>query len=96
MIILGDRGKYYGFYDEQILYMPHCFQVNDVSKVISERTLTRSEFGLPDEGFVFCAFSNGFKITPLVFASWMKILQAIPKSVLWLAIENEVAVALTV
>jgi len=78
-------------YDEKILYMPHSFQVNDASKVISEKSFTKSEFGLPEDGFVFCAFSNGFKITPPVFATWMNILQAIPKSVIWLSIEDETA-----
>lgn len=78
-------------YDEKILYMPHSFQVNDASKPISEKVFTRSEFGLPEDGFIFCAFSNSYKITPSVFAAWMNILQAIPESVLWLSIENELA-----
>ena len=88
-ILIPEAGQ--NSYDEKILYMPHSFQVNDASKSISEKVFTRSEFGLPEDGFVFCAFSNSYKITPSVFAAWMNILQAIPESVLWLSIENELA-----
>jgi len=87
LIPLSERDSYY----EKILYMPHSFQVNDESKAISEESFSRSEFGLPEDAFVFCAFSNSFKITPPVFATWMNILRAIPKSVIWLSIENETA-----
>ena len=54
----------------------------------------RIEAGLPEDAFVFCCFNNPAKITPEVFATWMKILGAAPDSVLWLyagapgAVEN--------
>jgi len=39
---------------------------------------------LPATGFVFCAFTNAYKINPPVFDVWMRLLQAVPGSVLWL------------
>src|SRR5256885_16029401 len=44
----------------------------------------RAEAGLPDEGFVFCCFSNPFKFTPALFTIWMRLLNAIGDGVLWL------------
>lgn len=44
----------------------------------------RAEAGLPEGAFVYACFNNPAKITPEVFATWMKILQATSDSVLWL------------
>ncbi len=71
-------------YTEKIAYLPDTYQVNDTRRRISERPFTRSEAGLPGEGFVFCCFNNSYKITPSVFDIWMEILQQIEGSVLWL------------
>jgi predicted O-linked N-acetylglucosamine transferase (SPINDLY family) len=37
---------------------------------------------------VFCGFNNSFKITPAFFAIWMRFLQQVPGSVLWLLESN--------
>jgi predicted O-linked N-acetylglucosamine transferase (SPINDLY family) len=50
---------------------------------------TRADCGLPEDGTVFCALLNSYKITPLIFDSWMRILRNVPGSVLWLVDENE-------
>ena len=47
--------------------------------------------GLPETGFVFCCFNNNYKITPPVFAVWMRLLTKISGSVLWLYQDNPVA-----
>jgi predicted O-linked N-acetylglucosamine transferase (SPINDLY family) len=44
----------------------------------------RGELGLPEGGVVFCCFNQAYKITPGLFARWMRILAAVPGSVLWL------------
>ncbi len=54
-------------------------------------TPSRQEAGLPPTGFVFCCFNNNYKITPTMFDVWMRLLQAVPDSVLWLLRENVVA-----
>jgi predicted O-linked N-acetylglucosamine transferase (SPINDLY family) len=78
-------------YAEQIVYLPHSYQVNDRNRRIAEREFARRELGLPDSVFVFCCFNNCWKITPDVFDGWMRILQAIPHSVLWLLASSEEA-----
>jgi predicted O-linked N-acetylglucosamine transferase (SPINDLY family) len=72
------------FYSEKIIQLPECYQVNDSRRKIADRTPTRRESGLPDDGFVFCCFNNDYKITAPVFDVWMRLLQAVKRSVLWL------------
>jgi protein O-GlcNAc transferase len=43
---------------------------------------------LPEDAMVFCAFTTGNKINSYVFDCSMKILRAIPKSVLWLIVRS--------
>ena len=78
-------------YVEKVVYLPHCYQPNDSQRKISQRVFTRSEVGLPENGFVFCCFNNGYKILPATFDGWMRILQAVEGSVLWLLDHNPVA-----
>jgi protein O-GlcNAc transferase len=70
-------------YSEQIAYLP-SYQVNDSKRAISNRVFTRAELRLPEAGFVFCCFNASYKINPVVFASWMRILTAVPGSVMLL------------
>jgi predicted O-linked N-acetylglucosamine transferase (SPINDLY family) len=51
--------------------------------------MTRAEAGLPDDRFVFCCFSNHYKITEAMFATWMNILRETGDSVLWLVDDNK-------
>lgn len=76
------------YYTEKIVQMPHSYQVNDSSRVICERVSDRLAEGLPAEGFVFAAFNNCYKITPEFFDAWMRLLQRVPDSVLWLICEQ--------
>lgn len=78
-------------YVEKIAYMPHSYQANDAKRIISERQFSRSELGLPEQGFVFCCFNNNYKITPQTFDSWMRVLSAVKESVLWLIEDNPLA-----
>jgi predicted O-linked N-acetylglucosamine transferase (SPINDLY family) len=70
-------------YTEKIIYLP-SFQVNDSKRQIANKQFTREELGLPHTGFVFCCFNNNYKINPQNFDSWMRILQQVEGSVLWL------------
>ena len=72
------------FYSEQVVRLPGCYQVNDPARAIDGATPSRADCGLPPQGFVFCCFNSAYKITPPVFAIWMRLLQAMPGSVLWL------------
>ena len=79
------------FYSEKVVYLPNCYQANDDRKKISTHNFTRLEFGLPENGFVFCCFNNSYKILPDVFDCWMRILRKIDGSVLWLIEDNAIA-----
>jgi predicted O-linked N-acetylglucosamine transferase (SPINDLY family) len=52
------------------------------------RRARRAAYGLPDDAFVFCSFNNNFKFSDEVFDAWMRIVQAVPGSVLWLLADN--------
>jgi protein O-GlcNAc transferase len=70
-------------YAERIVQLPDSYQPNDSRRRIAERAPSRAECGLPEEGFVFCSFNGAYKITQTVFGIWMRLLQAVPGSVLW-------------
>jgi len=72
------------FYDEQIVALPGCYQVNDDKGRPVADIPTRIQAGLPEQGFVFCNFNQSYKLTPESFASWMRILCRVESSVLWL------------
>ncbi len=72
------------FFSEKIVYMPHSYQVNDNRQEISAELFDRCGQGLPDDKFVFCSFNTHYKIEPVIFGAWMRILEQIPGSVLWL------------
>jgi predicted O-linked N-acetylglucosamine transferase (SPINDLY family) len=75
-------------YTEKVIYLP-SFQVNDSKRQIADKQFTREEQGLPPTGFVFCCFNNNYKINPHNFDSWMRILQQVEGSVLWLFAGSE-------
>jgi predicted O-linked N-acetylglucosamine transferase (SPINDLY family) len=71
-----------GFYDERIVHLPDSYQPNDPSRPLAN--VSRAKAGLPEEGFVFCSFNPHRKITRAVFDIWMRLLDAVPGSLLWL------------
>ncbi len=79
------------FYSEKIVSL-RSYQCNDDTQTVPDKPFRRQDFGLPDNGFVFCSFNNNYKILPPVFDSWMRILKAAPGSVLWLYVANATAV----
>ena len=78
-------------YTEKIAYLPDTYQVNDSKRLIAEKLFTKTECGLPEEGFVFCCFNNNFKFTPEIFDIWMRLLSRVEGSVLWLFEGNAAA-----
>jgi predicted O-linked N-acetylglucosamine transferase (SPINDLY family) len=76
-------------FSERLIYLPGCYQVNDRKREIAEVGPSREGCGLPARGFVFCSFNNSYKITPVFFDVWMRLLEAVPGSVLWLLETNQ-------
>ncbi len=81
-------------YTEKAVYLPDTYLVTDSTLVIAERTPSRAEAGLPEHGFVFCAFCSPYKITPAMFDLWMRLLHRVEGSVLWLLVSNANATAM--
>lgn len=75
-------------FSEKIIYLPNCYQINDTQRPISNKIFSRSELGLPESAFVFCCFNNNYKILPETYKSWMRILNSVDGSVLWLLEDN--------
>ena len=69
---------------EAIAVLPHSYQVNDHRQPIAESAPERPALGLPEEAFVFCCFCAPAKIEPEIFGTWMRILDRVPGSLLWL------------
>jgi predicted O-linked N-acetylglucosamine transferase (SPINDLY family) len=75
-------------YRERVITLPGSYQVNDAQRRIAPSVPSRGQVGLPQDAFVFCCFNNTYKITPVVFDIWMRLLQQRPGSVLWLLDDN--------
>jgi predicted O-linked N-acetylglucosamine transferase (SPINDLY family) len=76
-------------YSENIIFMPDSYMPQDNTRRISNKPVSRTGCGLPEHGFVFCCFNNSFKISPQEFDIWMRLLNEIEGSVLWLLRTNE-------
>lgn len=77
------------FYREKLLYLPCCYLPRDTGVKPDPRTPIRSDYGLPENGAVFCSFNHDYKINPPMFAVWMDLLRNNPGSVLWLMKLND-------
>src|SRR5437868_11881357 len=78
-------------YSEKLVQLPGCYQPSDTTRPSGTPVPSRAVCGLPAEGFVFCCFSPSYKLTPAVFDIWMRLLLAVPGSVLWLYEANTAA-----
>lgn len=72
------------FYTEKLVFLPHCYQINDNQLPVADTVYDRKSMGLPENGFVFCCFNRPGKINSNTFDAWMHILKQVPGSVLWL------------
>jgi protein O-GlcNAc transferase len=77
------------FFSERLVHLPGSYQVNDRRREVASAHTSRQDCGLPSDGLVFCSFNNSYKISPVFFDIWMRLLQSIPDSVLWLLETNE-------
>ena len=75
------------FYTEKIVYLP-SYQANDSKSRHFDKKLSRNDLGLSESSFVFCCFNSNYKITPLIFDSWMRILRACENSVLLISADT--------
>ena len=76
------------FFTERFLYLD-CYTPSDTRRTINSETPPRATLGLREGAFVFCCFNNTYKILPSVFDVWMRVLLAVPNSVLWISPSSE-------
>ena len=72
-------------FDEAFLHLPRCYCPSDTRRADRDVSLPRDACELPPGAFVFACFNEAYKILPHMFDAWMRILSAVPGSVLWLA-----------
>jgi protein O-GlcNAc transferase len=75
-------------FSEKLIALPGCYQVNDRHLELPAQPTTRRAQHLPEEGPILCCFNSHYKITPAMFEVWMRILQRVPQSSLWLIAET--------
>ena len=63
-----------GSYAPQPQYIAEIYQANDSKRSIGA-PITRAQAGLPEDRFIFCYFSNHYKITEEMFVAWLEILR---------------------
>ena len=76
--------EYAPYFVEKFATMPHSYLIAEPDPVVVNQKVDRASYGLPENGFVFCSFNGAYKIEPQMFRVWMKILNQVPGSVLWL------------
>ncbi|MDB5734890.1 MAG: repeat-containing protein [Alphaproteobacteria bacterium] len=86
MVVPTDQEQ---FFNEKIAALPDTLWVTDTMVEIPAPP-SRAEAGLPDTGFVFCCFNHNWKITAPLFDIWMRLLDTVDGSVLWLLEGNAV------
>jgi len=85
-VVIPERSHH--LYSEKVISLPGSYQVNDDGREIAARHFDRAELGLPERGFVFCSFNANYKIRPAEFDIWMRLLDRVEGSVLWLLADN--------
>jgi protein O-GlcNAc transferase len=80
MVVPPDQER---FFSEKIAALPDTLWVTDTQTIVAAPP-SRTEAGLPENGFVFCCFNHNWKITPPLFDIWMRLLGQVEGSVLWL------------
>lgn len=78
---------------EAIAFLPHSYYPTSYrAQAPAEfKAASRSEYGLPEDAFIFVCFNNSYKFNPAVFDAWMRILKRAEQSVLWLLLDSEAA-----
>ncbi len=77
------------FYTEQLIRLPHTYQINSPPPIPPPPS--RSTLHLPPGAFIFASFNSSTKITRSMFHQWLRLLERLPHSILWLLESNSPA-----
>ena len=86
-LVTNDNDK---FFTEKLIKLKGCYQATDNKRALPT-PLSRKDFGLPEDKFIFCSFNHTYKIQPEIFSIWMDILNSKKDSVLWLLDTEDIA-----
>ena len=75
------------YFSERMIRLSGCFLPGDRKRQIG-KMVTRAECGLPEDAFVFATFNNAYKLNPVMWDCWMRILRQVRDSVLWVVDDN--------
>jgi predicted O-linked N-acetylglucosamine transferase (SPINDLY family) len=70
------------YFAEKLVYLPETFMAT-TRAVVSTEPVSRADYGLPEQGFVFGNFNAHYKFEPRLFGIWMRLLKRVPNSVIW-------------
>jgi predicted O-linked N-acetylglucosamine transferase (SPINDLY family) len=72
-----------GHFAERIAQMPLCYQPNDARRERPQPS-RRSDWGVPENALLLCAFHQSYKISEEVFDVWCSLLRDCDAARLWL------------
>jgi len=73
------------YYSETVCYLPNCYQVYSFEPKIEKKNLSKANYGLPEDKFIFAILSMPHKIDEDAVNAWVNILSAVDNAVLcWL------------
>ncbi|MBM3273443.1 hypothetical protein FJY94_09485, partial [Candidatus Kaiserbacteria bacterium] len=75
-------------FSEKVIFLPNSFQANPSQRPFGAEASSRTAYGLPESGFVFCCMNNPWKLTPECLTRWAHILRGVSASVLWVHIDT--------
>lgn len=79
-------------YPEKIIKIPKTYQINDFIHLNLPQKPNRNSVGLPEGDYFILGMFNAInKVDSIVWSAWMKILIAVPNSILWLLDPGSVA-----
>ncbi|MBB4066022.1 O-linked N-acetylglucosamine transferase, SPINDLY family protein [Gellertiella hungarica] len=78
-------------FEEKFCWLPESYQVNDNHYRPVVQPLTKRDLGLPEDRIVFMSANNPKKISFETLGLWLRVLDAVPGSLLWMVSYPEVA-----
>ncbi len=70
---------------EKIIRLPESYILSPhYTNEVTSPKVARRDFGLPENGVIFCNFAAANRLMPEAFRLWLRIMHSVPGSVLWL------------
>lgn len=81
-IVTPDSAK--PWFEEKLCRLPETYQGNCSRTKPELKPVSRADQGLPPDAFVFASFNSPAKISPQTVDLWVRVLNAVPDSLLWI------------